>query len=254
MRAASASSTCPSAAARAAARSPTAPGTSPAPTAARARVSRSATRRSGATAASPIRLARPRPISSASRGLPAATSTSHGDLVDVATHGLVVAGEAAGAPRGDLGAGHRPVGQGASGALDQVGRGGHGVPGGLGQLGHELAGAAREAGVRALDHRPGAPGQLATVGRQQVVEDRLAGEGVPERETVAVDLDELPVDQRPQRVGRGAPVDVGDPGHQLPVEPPSQHRGGADHPAGHGVQRREPPSHRLAQARGHVRR
>ena len=146
--------------------------------------------------------------------------------------------------------GERTVAQRATGALDEVVGRRHRLAGSVGQLGGQLERGAGQARVGPLVGGPRPRGEIAPLGREQVADDRLPGERVPEREARAVDLDELLVDRGAQAFDGFASVDLGDPGEQLPVEAPAQERGRAEHAATRGREGPEPALDRLPQAGG----
>ena len=174
----------------------------------------------------------------------------HQHLVGRGRHRLLRRGEPAGVPRRALGGGQSARGERPPRALDQPLRGLRGRARRFRQLRGQLAGGAREAGVRPFDRGPRPLGQAPSLRREQVVQHGLAGERVAEDEAVAVDRHDLRVDGGPQPVDDRSPVDVGDARQQLPVEPAAQHRRGADHPPGRRVEHPRAARDRLPQARG----
>jgi hypothetical protein len=83
--------------------------------------------------------------------------------------------------------------------------------------------------VRAFDRRQRAGGEVPPLRRQQLGKHRFTRKGVAEGEVVPVDLDDLSLNREPQRVDDGAPVDLGQAGQQVPVEPATQEGRGTKH-------------------------
>ena len=174
-------------------------------------------------------------------------------FVSVERHDGIAVGQLPGVPGGRLRGGQRTRDLGSTGALDQSGRRGRALAGGFGEVGGELARRPRELGVGQLEGGPGPAREIPALGREQVVEDRLAGEGVTESEPVAIHLHELGVDGGAERVDRRPTVDVGDAGEEVPLEEPAEQAGRTEHPPGGRVELLETAGDRVAQARRYRR-
>lgn len=93
--------------------------------------------------------------------------------------------------------------------------------------------------MRTLEGRPGTLGQLPPLGREQVLQNRLAGERVAELEAVAVGVDQLFANRVAHGGQDSALIHPGDAGKQLPLESPAEQCSCPQHRSRRGVERVE---------------